>query len=120
MDTRIAPRNLSTSRHSDAMRWLNEFILTVKVKQNGEVWDNLPMLDEAYLKQWLQHRSGLLDCEDVNMRGDIVQPHQQGVRIIDNMIAKVGNDEPLSLAEFSLLEDVYRELAECRKWRVYY
>ncbi len=116
----FAPTSYSQSQHHEAMHYINELTLMIKVKQNGETWDNLPELDEKYFMQWLSFRTDLLTCEDVNIHGNIIQTHQQAVNIVDTMIGKVGSEQKLTLSELSLLEDVHRELSQCGKYRVWY
>lgn len=117
---RIAPFSNEMSVHGDAMHWVNYFTLHIKLKANGEL-EYVPEFNDAYFAEWDKARKELLGCAKIEFRrSEIVNTHEDAVRIVDNAVAKTRRDESLTFAEISLLEDVYREISGCKRPYIYY
>ncbi len=117
---RFAPFRNEMSVHGDAMHWVNYFTLHIKLKMNGEL-EHVPEFDDAYFAEWNKARKELLGCTKIEFRhGETVNTHQDAVRIVDNAIDKVRRDERLTIAEISLLEDVYVEISGCTRPYIHY
>ncbi len=60
MTTRIAPRP-AWPRHEEALRWVNDLILDLKLIELGQK-PNKPV-DMARLNDWQKHRRDIEDCK---------------------------------------------------------